>query len=149
MSNLRVFEFAKQIGVETLNLMDKLREWEIPVKNHMATLDEETIQLIKERFQTEKAAKEPVKKVKKKVAEKTTATTKKTVSKAVAKKASTSAAVAATSKKTTGSKTTGLKKTVIRRRLKISKQQLLLQKQRHCKRPKMRKPQHWLQNQVL
>jgi len=36
----KVFEFAKEIGVETLALMDKIREWKLPVRSHMATLDE-------------------------------------------------------------------------------------------------------------
>ena len=34
--------------METLALMDKIREWKLPVKSHMASLDDETIDQIKE-----------------------------------------------------------------------------------------------------
>ncbi len=62
MSQLRVFEFAKQIGMETLGLMDKLREWQIPVKNHMATLDEDTVSLIQKKLDEERSVKSDSKK---------------------------------------------------------------------------------------
>ncbi|MCC6278557.1 MAG: translation initiation factor IF-2 [Oligoflexia bacterium] len=55
MENLKVFELAKQMGIETIALMDKLREFKIPVKSHMAELDADTLQLIKARFDEEKA----------------------------------------------------------------------------------------------
>ena len=45
-----VFEFAKEIGVETLTLMDKIREWKLPVKSHMATLDDAMMEEIKIRL---------------------------------------------------------------------------------------------------
>lgn len=80
MSQLRVFEFAKQIGMETLGLMDKLREWQIPVKNHMATLDEDMVSLIQKKLNEEKSVKTDSKKktvTKKKTAATTTTTTKK------------------------------------------------------------------------
>lgn len=47
MSNPKVFEFAKEIGMTPLALMDKIKEWHIPVKNHMAELEPEVLQLIK------------------------------------------------------------------------------------------------------
>lgn len=82
MSQPKVYEFAKEIGVETLALMDKIREWELPVKSHMAALDDETISEIKSRLKAEEAAKSGKKKKKatkkKKVAKKKTA--KKTAS---------------------------------------------------------------------
>jgi len=53
----KVFEYAKSIGMETLALMDKLREWNLPVKSHMAELDPATIQLIEEKFAEAKAVK--------------------------------------------------------------------------------------------
>ncbi len=56
MNPLKVFEFAKEIGVETLVLMDKIREWKLPVRSHMATLDEAMMAEIKTRLQ-EAAAK--------------------------------------------------------------------------------------------
>ena len=57
MTPLKVFEFAKEIGVETLVLMDKIREWKLPVRSHMATLDEQMQADIKARL--EQAAKGP------------------------------------------------------------------------------------------
>ncbi len=85
---MRVFEFAKEVGVETIALMDKIREWNLPVKSHMASLDDDMMAEIKKRLS--EPAPEPVakkvvkKKAKKKAAKKTTkkkATTKKASSK--------------------------------------------------------------------
>ncbi|MBX2993513.1 MAG: translation initiation factor IF-2 [Bdellovibrionaceae bacterium] len=47
MSNPKVFEFAKEIGMSPLALMDKIREWQLPVKSHMAELDSDTLAMIK------------------------------------------------------------------------------------------------------
>lgn len=47
MSNPKVFEFAKEIGMTPLALMDKIKEWHLPVKNHMAELDPDVLQVIK------------------------------------------------------------------------------------------------------
>lgn len=58
MEQPKVFEFAKEIGMETLALMDKLREWKLPVKSHMATLDEKLISEIRTRLQSEVEAKQ-------------------------------------------------------------------------------------------
>ena len=49
MSTQKVFEFAKEIGIETIALMDKIREWQLPVKSHMATLDDDMMEEIKNR----------------------------------------------------------------------------------------------------
>ena len=69
MDQLKVFEFAKEIGMETLALMDKIREWKLPVKSHMATLDESMIAEIRQRLKP--AASAPAATVtKKKVAKK-------------------------------------------------------------------------------
>lgn len=74
MTQLKVFEFAKEIGVETLVLMDKIREWKLPVRSHMATLDEAMMEEIKTRLQqasqqaAEDSAKGKKKTVRKKVA---------------------------------------------------------------------------------
>jgi translation initiation factor IF-2 len=46
-SNPKVFEFAKEVGMTPLALMDKIKEWQLPVKNHMAELDPETLSTIK------------------------------------------------------------------------------------------------------
>ena len=78
MQEPRVFEFAKQIGVETLDLMDKIRKWDLPVKSHMATLDAGTQDEIKRRLEEEKGsvveakAKKTTKKKKKAAAKKKT-----------------------------------------------------------------------------
>ena len=53
MTQPRVFEFAKEMGIETLSLMDKLRQWDIPVKNHMTKLDEETLKSIRSHLLSE------------------------------------------------------------------------------------------------
>lgn len=47
MANPRVFEFAKDIGMTPLALMDKIREWQLPVKSHMAELPPELLEEIK------------------------------------------------------------------------------------------------------
>lgn len=47
MSNPKVFEFAKEIGMTPLALMDKIKEWQIPVKNHMAELEPAVLAQIK------------------------------------------------------------------------------------------------------
>ena len=71
---LKVFEFAKEIGVETLVLMDKIREWKLPVRSHMATLDEAMMAEIKNRLQAaSQAAAEDAAKTKKKTVRKKTA----------------------------------------------------------------------------
>ncbi len=56
MSNPKVFEFAKEIGMETLVLMDKIREWKLPVKSHMAELGADVLEEIKNRLSEEKQA---------------------------------------------------------------------------------------------
>lgn len=104
MNQPKVFEYAKEIGMETLALMDKIREWGLPVKNHMVELDELVIQEIQKRLSG--AATEAVKtekSVKKKKTE------KKTVEKKVVVAAADDAAPKKTAKKTK-------KKTVIRRK---------------------------------
>jgi translation initiation factor IF-2 len=46
MSNIRVYELARDIGISSKNLVEELREHGIDVKSHMSTLDEETAELI-------------------------------------------------------------------------------------------------------
>ncbi len=47
MSNPKVFEFAKEVGLTPIALMDKIREWQIPVKSHMSELEPEVLEQIK------------------------------------------------------------------------------------------------------
>ncbi len=100
MSNPKVFEFAKEIGMTPLALMDKIKEWNMPVKNHMAELDPAVLEQIKVKLsgsndsEIEKPKKAAVKKpAKPKVAKVAVATksiqapANKTAAKATAKKA--------------------------------------------------------------
>jgi len=74
-NQLKVYEFAKQIGVETLVLMDKIREWQLPIKSHMATLDESMMAEIEERLKVARLAAEEAAKPKKKTVRKKTEAT--------------------------------------------------------------------------
>jgi translation initiation factor IF-2 len=56
-SNPKVFEFAKEIGMTPLALMDKIREWHIPVKSHMAELEPEVLVTIKQKLSEPSTAK--------------------------------------------------------------------------------------------
>lgn len=47
MSNPKVFEYAKEVGLTPLALMDKIREWQLPVKSHMAELEPDVLAQIK------------------------------------------------------------------------------------------------------
>ena len=57
MTQMKVFEFAKEIGIETISLMDKIRQWRLPVKSHMATLDQPLMDEIRAKLSEELAAK--------------------------------------------------------------------------------------------
>lgn len=97
MTQLKVFEFAKEIGVETLVLMDKIREWKLPVRSHMATLDEQMQTEIKTRLaQASQAAADEAGKAKRKTVR--------------AKKAADAASAAPAEKKTAVKKTGVTKK---------------------------------------
>lgn len=100
MSQPKVYEFAKEIGMETIALMDKIRAWKLPVKSHMAALDEDTIAKIRGLMADEAAETAPKKKAAKK--KKTAAKKKATAKKATAKK------------KTAKKATTVVKKTAVR-----------------------------------
>ncbi len=51
MSNPKVFEYAKEIGMTPLALMEKIREWKLPVKSHMAELEPELLSALKEKLE--------------------------------------------------------------------------------------------------
>ncbi len=108
MNQQKVYEFAKEVGIETLTLMDKIREWKLPIKSHMATLDPEQITEIRSRLSAESGSRERTKRaVTKKVAtikpkpaaEKPPVTKKKVVKKETA---AVDALAAENAKKTTG-----------------------------------------------
>lgn len=62
MEQPKVFEFAKEIGMETIALMDKIRAWKLPVKNHMAILDDQLMSEIRTRLEAERGSAAPKKK---------------------------------------------------------------------------------------
>jgi translation initiation factor IF-2 len=94
LNQTKVFEFAKEVGIETLALMDKIREWKLPIKSHMATLDDQLMTEIRTRLQGEGATKEKPKKASAKTA------TRKAAPKAAPKAEATKAAAPAARKKT-------------------------------------------------
>lgn len=67
---VKVFEFAKEIGMETLQLMDKIREWKLPVRSHMADLDSDMLDEIRLKLRSDSAPDAGAKKATKKVAKK-------------------------------------------------------------------------------
>lgn len=49
---IKVYELAKNLGVTSVFLMDKIRrEWNLPVKSHMAVLTPDLVEKIKRKFQ--------------------------------------------------------------------------------------------------
>ena len=52
---IRVYELAKQYGVSSKEFVEELHGYGIPIKNHMSTLDSETVELI----ETERSAAKP------------------------------------------------------------------------------------------
>ena len=52
---IRVYELAKQYGVSSKEFVEELRGYGIPIKNHMSTLDPETVKLV----ETERNATKP------------------------------------------------------------------------------------------
>lgn len=111
MSQPKVFEFAKEIGMSPLALMDKIREWKLPVRSHMAELQPEVLDEIKTRLKGADEDQAPAaKKKKKKVAKKASSTGAK--KKAATKKSKTAASSDEESSTTT-------KKAVVRRSAKV------------------------------
>ncbi|MFN3455821.1 MAG: hypothetical protein ACK41T_12775, partial [Pseudobdellovibrio sp.] len=90
MSNPKVFEFAKEIGMTPLALMDKIKEWQLPIKNHMAELSPDILSELKSKLSSggsdETVAEEKPKKAaaKKTTKAATTKTAARTTKKAVA-----------------------------------------------------------------
>ena len=62
MTNPKVFEFAKQVGLTPLALMDKIKEWQIPVKSHMAELTPEQLEQIQQKLNDKGGDSAPAKK---------------------------------------------------------------------------------------
>lgn len=96
-SKIKVYELAKNLGIKSVFLMDKIRkEWNLPIKSHMEVLSPEMVKKIQDNFLAEAEAKKtPTKK-----------TTKRTTKKTAAKKATTTTAKKTTTKKATTKTTT-------------------------------------------
>lgn len=64
--SIRVHELAKELGIASKELINKLHELKVDVKGHMSSLDDDTAILVKEELKPKKTAKKaPVKKEKK------------------------------------------------------------------------------------
>jgi translation initiation factor IF-2 len=50
MSNIRVYELARDIGISSKDLVEELRQHGIEVKSHMSSLDDETAELIRDLY---------------------------------------------------------------------------------------------------
>jgi translation initiation factor IF-2 len=59
MSNVRIYELARDIGIPSKNLIDELRKQGIDIKSHMSTLDEETAELVLDLYRDEEQAATP------------------------------------------------------------------------------------------
>ena len=70
MSQPKVFEFAKEVGLTPLALMDKIREWKLPVKSHMAELEPDMLEKIRTKLAGGDEPAEVAAPAKKKVAKK-------------------------------------------------------------------------------
>lgn len=53
MARLRVYELARQLEMDTRDLMKELKELGIEVKSHMSYIDEETVNLLLEMYSEE------------------------------------------------------------------------------------------------
>lgn len=117
MSNPKVFEFAKDVGMTPLALMDKIKEWNLPVKNHMAEIEPDVLEQIKIKLAgPEKGSDEKPKKTATRKPSAATAAKKATASKPAAKAGSkTSAAQEAEIEKARAASTAA---SVIRRKTK-------------------------------
>jgi translation initiation factor IF-2 len=120
-SNPKVFEFAKEVGMTPLALMDKIREWQLPVRSHMAELAPEQLATIKAKLSEGSGEKSETKKkpkARKKAAAKAPA--KPTTPTTVAKAAVESAAKAAD--KESAAASTKASTTVVRRKAKVAEE---------------------------
>lgn len=100
MSNPKVFEFAKEIGMTPLALMDKIREWQLPVKSHMAELEPAVLETIKQKLSGGNSSDADSKSAEKKISVRKAPARKKVEAPANAKVAETPAQVAKTASTT-------------------------------------------------
>lgn len=57
---MRVYELAKELGINSKDLIQKLADMKISVKSHMSQLENDTITLVKAKLQTKEEKKRPV-----------------------------------------------------------------------------------------
>lgn len=89
MADMKVYELAKQLGVKSVFLMDKIRkEWKMPVKSHMESLSPDLVKKIKDKFSADIAKEEKSSgaKTKRKTVKKSSTVTKKSAASKVVKK---------------------------------------------------------------
>ena len=55
MEKVKVYELAKEMGMDTLTLLDKLKQLDIDVKSHMSSLGTEEVKLVRDQMAKEKA----------------------------------------------------------------------------------------------
>jgi translation initiation factor IF-2 len=55
-AKIRIYEVARQFNVSSEAMVNLLREMDVPVKNHMSSIDEETVQRVRGKFDQEKEA---------------------------------------------------------------------------------------------
>ena len=136
MSNPKVFEFAKEVGMTPLALMDKIREWQLPVRSHMAELEPEHLAAIKAKLSEGSGSKTEGEKkpaAKKKAATPaaskapTKPTTPTTVAKAAIETAAKATAVAKTAAPAAPAKSGGM---VVRRKAKAAEAEAAPEKER-------------------
>ncbi|MBI3544245.1 MAG: translation initiation factor IF-2 N-terminal domain-containing protein, partial [Deltaproteobacteria bacterium] len=55
LEKVKVYELAKELGMDSITLIDKLKQLDIDVKSHMSSLETEEVKLVKESVAKEKA----------------------------------------------------------------------------------------------
>ena len=102
---LKVYELAKELGIDSISLLDKLKSLNIQVKNHMSDLRDEEAQLARSSLKKSAESDKPA--TKKKSASSSTGATKAATTKTAAKTTTKTAAAktTATASTTTASRT--------------------------------------------
>ena len=122
---MKVYELAKELGTETITLMDKIKGWGLPIKNHMSSLSEGQVEDIQSRlekksFKKKSSAKKKV--VKKKSAAKKSTSKKVTDKKSSAKKSGVKSKSSKTAKKDSeGAKKKSVSKKTVAKKVKAKK----------------------------
>lgn len=55
LQNVKVYELAKELAMDSITLLDKLKDLDIDVKNHMSSLGSEEVRIVKEALAKEQA----------------------------------------------------------------------------------------------